>query len=77
MPDISAGSDFTSVRVPEEAVQAELLRDILGNPFRPLPRRTFPAHIVGLAQTCHEAFPAIRPEFSILADALADLNDPP
>jgi hypothetical protein len=35
----------------------DLLRDIFGNPFQPLPPRDFPAHVVGLARECYDAFP--------------------
>jgi hypothetical protein len=54
---------------------AALLRDIIGNPFRPLAARRFPAHIEGLARACHDAFPASSPEFAILADALEELGE--
>ena len=33
---------------------ADLLREIFGNPFRPPPRRKFPAEIRGLAQACYD-----------------------
>jgi hypothetical protein len=57
----------------ERATQADLLRDIFGNPFRPLLPRVFPPHVVGLALACYAAFPAICPDFAILADALEEL----
>jgi len=51
------------------------LRDIFGDPFQPLPARSFPAHVLGLAQTCYDAFPAISSYYPILADALAELGE--
>jgi len=59
----------------ERAAQAALLRDIIGNPFRLLPSRTFPPHVVGLAESCSAAFPAVSGDFLVLADALDDLGE--
>ena len=59
----------------EQHAQAALVREIVGNPFRLLPRRSFPAHIVGLARSCDDAFPAIAPEYAILADGLEELGE--
>jgi hypothetical protein len=59
----------------EKAVQAGLLREIFGNPFQPPPPRTFPAHAVGLAQSCYAAFPEVSVDFLILADALEELGE--
>jgi hypothetical protein len=56
-------------------VFCDLLREVFGNPFRPLPTRSFPAHVVGLARVCYTAFPAIRAEFDVLADALEDIGE--
>src|SRR5262249_7572875 len=50
---------------------AELVREIFGNPFRPLPKQKFPAEIVGLAQTCYDD----RAHYPVLADALDDLGE--
>jgi hypothetical protein len=55
--------------------QCDLLRDVFGNPFRPLPPRRFPAHVVGLARDCYEAFPAVGESYPILADALEELGE--
>ena len=33
---------------------AELAREIFGNPFRPLPKRKFPAEVRGLAEACFD-----------------------
>jgi hypothetical protein len=52
-----------------------LLRDLLGDPHRPLSPRFFPAHVVGLAQACYAAFPEVSDQFLILADALDDLGE--
>jgi hypothetical protein len=52
-----------------------LLRDIVGDPLRPLPRRRFPAHVVGLARACYEAFPAVSEHYPLLADALEDMGE--
>jgi hypothetical protein len=59
----------------ESAEQCRLLRDVVGNPWRPLPARTFPPHVVGLAEACHAAFPDVGAPFAILADALLDLGE--
>jgi hypothetical protein len=56
--------------------QLALLHDVFGNPFQPLPPRTCPAHVKGLAQSCYEAFPAVsRTDYDVLADALTDLGE--
>jgi hypothetical protein len=62
---------FPQDRVPE----CELLREVFGNPFRPLRPRAFPAHVVGLARECYDAFPEVSERFPILADALDDLGE--
>ena len=49
-----------------------VVRDLLGNPFRPLPPRRFPPSIVGLAQACHDGDHVL---FPLLADALDDLDE--
>jgi hypothetical protein len=53
----------------------DLVREIFGNPFRPLGHRVFPAHVVALAGECYDAFPAVSDRFLILADALDDLGE--
>jgi hypothetical protein len=71
-------------RMPEEATLAvratragfaTLLRCVFGNPYRSLPARTPPTHVVGLARSCSENLPAVSPDFLILADALDDLGE--
>src|SRR5262249_47058112 len=57
------------------AGQAVLLREIVGNPFRPLPRRSLPPHVVGLADAIHASFPAVSEQYLILADALQELGE--
>src|SRR5262249_55097999 len=59
----------------ERLEQCKLLRDISGNPFRPLSGRTFPPHVVGLAEACYAALPDVTDQFMILADALDDLGE--
>jgi hypothetical protein len=59
----------------ERAAQADLLRDIFGNPFRPLPAGPFPAEVRALAEACYAALPAQSAELAVLADALADLGE--
>jgi hypothetical protein len=45
------------------------------NPFRPLLPRALPAHVVGLARECSDAFPEESDRFPVLADALDDLGE--
>jgi hypothetical protein len=59
----------------ERAAQAAVLRDVAGNPFRTLPARWFPAHVVGLARACYDIFPGIGAEYLVLADALDDMGE--
>jgi hypothetical protein len=60
------------VAAAERVVQCRLLRDILGNPYRPLAPRSFPAPVLGLAESVYEGDHALYP---VLADALADLGE--
>jgi hypothetical protein len=53
------------------AHHADLLREIFGNPFRPQPKRKFPADLLGLAQSCYDD----RAHYPLLADALEDLGE--
>lgn len=50
---------------------ADLLREVFGNPFRPPPKRKFPAELRGLAQACYDD----PSHYPVLADALADLAE--
>src|SRR5205807_2238821 len=65
----------------EDAWRAEhkavvpIIHDIAGNPFRPLPRRTFPAAVLGLARSCCDAFPVVSPDYRVLADAMDELGE--
>jgi hypothetical protein len=61
-----------AVAAAETTAQADLVRDIFGNPFRLLPKRKFPADMRSLARSCYEGDAAAYP---ILADALADLGE--
>jgi hypothetical protein len=61
------------VRDQERARQADLLRDIVGNPFQPRPARYWPSHVVGLARAIYqEGDPHVYP---ILADALEEFGE--
>jgi hypothetical protein len=57
--------------IQERAWQRMILRDIF-NPFHSWPKRTFPAEVRGLAQSCNEGDWAVLP---MLIDALADLGE--
>jgi hypothetical protein len=56
----------------ERREQCELLREIVGNPFRPLRPRRFDAELVELARAIHEGEQGLYP---LLADALDDLGE--
>jgi hypothetical protein len=56
----------------EVRAQADLLRDLFGDPFHPLPTRHFPAHVLGLARSCYDGDHAL---FPVLADALEELGE--
>jgi hypothetical protein len=56
----------------ELGAQADLIRELFGNPFQPLPPRRFPAHVEGLAHSCYDGEVAL---FPVLADALEDLGE--
>jgi hypothetical protein len=72
-------NDFTvdsgAVIARENAALADLLRCVCG-PFRRRSAHAFPAHLVGLAWECYEAFPPVAPQYVLLADALDDLDEP-
>jgi CheY-like chemotaxis protein len=59
----------------EARCQSALLRCLFGNPWRPLPPRTFPTHVTGLAQSIYAGFPVVSEEHAILADALEELGE--
>jgi hypothetical protein len=52
-----------------------LLRCLFGNPWRPLPPRTFPVHVLGLARSIYATFPAVSEEYNVLADALEEMGE--
>jgi hypothetical protein len=56
----------------ERRAQCELLREIVGNPFQPLPARPFPPEVMELARAIHEGDHALYP---LLADALEELGE--
>jgi hypothetical protein len=74
-PALAAPVDWRETSPEELAAQAELLRDIAGNPFRPLQPRAWPAHVAGLAASCDAALPQVSEQFLVLADALEDLGE--
>jgi hypothetical protein len=61
-----------SARRQESRCQCEVLREILGDPFHPLPARDFPPHICALA---HEVAAGEEALWPILADALSELGE--
>src|SRR5262249_16797589 len=66
------GKHFDRNRDGERAVQSELLRDLLGDPFRPLPPAPWlPPHVLGLAEECDAGDAELYP---VLADALEDIG---
>jgi hypothetical protein len=65
----------TAAKEAELQQQIPILRDIFGNVFRPPQPRTFPKHVLGLARSCYAAFPEVRDEFLILADALEEAGE--
>jgi hypothetical protein len=69
------GASWGVAHKEEQRAQVGAIRDIFGNPFRPPRPRAFPAHVVGLAQECYDAFPELSERFPILADALDDLGE--
>ena len=53
-------------------MQSELLRDLLGDPIRPLPPAPLlPPHVLGLAEECETGDEEL---FPLLADALEDVG---
>jgi hypothetical protein len=59
----------------EQRQQLALLRCVFANPFRPLPPRSFPAHVGGLARAIYAAFPVVSEDYAVLADALEELGE--
>jgi hypothetical protein len=61
--------------------QAPLVREIFGNPFRPLQPGPFPDHVIALARACEEALPdtadegLVPDEYLFLADALEESGE--
>jgi hypothetical protein len=70
-----AAPDGLAASAAQRVLQCELLREVFGNPFRPAPPRPFPAHVIGLAQVCHETLPVVGEHYLILADALEELGE--
>jgi hypothetical protein len=70
---IFLGAD--SAGEPARAAMCRLARCLFGNPWRPLPPRSLPAHVTGLARSISAAFPAVSPDYRILADTLEELGE--
>jgi hypothetical protein len=70
-----SGAAGNAAEADEAREQCRLLRCLFGNPFRPLVKRPCPAHLQGLASSCESAFPAVSPDYRILADALEELGE--
>jgi hypothetical protein len=73
--DASAFLGADSLGESARAATCLLARCIFGNPWRPLPPRSFPAHVLGLAQSIYAAFPAVSEDYPILADALDEIGE--
>jgi hypothetical protein len=56
----------------ESREQCRIVREIVGNPFRPLPTRSFPSHVRALALAVSQGDHDLRP---VLADALSELGE--
>jgi hypothetical protein len=66
------GKHFDRNRDSERAMQSELLRDLLGDPFRRLPvAPLLPPHVHGLAEECDAGDAEL---FPLLADALEEIG---
>ena len=71
-PQLAADAMYVGAR-PEAGIDpASVVRDLFGNPFRPLPARHFPTHVVALARSIDDGETNLHP---LLADALADLGE--
>jgi hypothetical protein len=68
-------ADAGAAREAERAAQCDLLREVFADGYR-RPHQALPAHVVGLAEACYAAFPAISDQFRILADALDEAGEP-
>jgi hypothetical protein len=73
--DASAFLGADGIGEPARAAMCRQARCIFGNPWRPLLPCTFPAHVLGLAQSIYAAFPAVSEDYAILGDALEELGE--
>jgi hypothetical protein len=72
---LGRAADAAADREAERAAQCELLREVFADGYR-RPHEALPAHVVGLAEACYAAFPAVSGDFRVLADALDEAGDP-
>jgi hypothetical protein len=63
------------VREEELSAQCGLIREVFGDGYR-RSNESLPAHVVGLAEACYAALPAVTDQFRILADALDEAGEP-
>jgi hypothetical protein len=63
---------YMDLNIDRMSAEANILWDILGNPWRPLPEREFPASIRRLAQECYDGNHDL---FDLLADYLEDAGE--
>lgn len=61
-------------REAELAVHCDLLREVFADGYRRSEKK-LPAHVMGLAEACYTAFPAVSDRFLVLADALEELGE--
>jgi hypothetical protein len=71
-PDAREAARFlASQPTPSPEQQTLLIREIFGNPFRPLPPHPFPETVLDLVRACEEAFPDVDPDnYLVLSDAV-------
>jgi hypothetical protein len=68
--DSGFGQRHKECRAEAWRVHADILRDLFGNPFRPLPAVKFPPSVRGVAEAVYQSQDAA--EYQILADALEE-----
>jgi hypothetical protein len=68
-------AEAAAAREAERAAHCDLLREVFADSYR-RPHEGLPAHVVGLAEACYAAFPAVGDDFRVLADALDEAGEP-